>query len=128
MDEANARDMCEKNGSTLRSYEGGRAASLILRSGQPILISVGASTAKVLTSRPIFGWRLPKVIVSQHIEGWEPTFNTLDSLRRDACGSLVLDGLLSLLSRCQSIDELRLAWPALKNPIAVAALESVGAS
>jgi hypothetical protein len=127
MNELKAKAMCEKNGSTLRSYKLGSAAFLVLPSGEPIVISVGTTTVKVLTRRQIVGWRLPKVIESQPIESWEPSFPTLDRLHRYACGSMVLDGLLSLLSRCQSIADLRLTWPALRNPVAVAAIESLDA-
>lgn len=124
MDEVKAKAICEKNGSTLRSYERGRAAFLVLPSGEPIVISVGTASAKVFTSSTE-DWHLPKVIVSQPIEVWEPSFRRLDRLHRYACGYMVLDGLLSLLSRCRSIDELRLSWPGLENPIGVAGRELI---
>jgi hypothetical protein len=132
MNEDKAKIICEKNGSTLSSYKLGSGAFLILPSGEPIMISVGTATAKVFTKRPIFGWHFPKVIVSQPIKDWEPTFPTLDRLHRYACVAMVLDGLLSLLAPCKSIAELRLEWPVLlrdprRHPIAVAAMGSFDA-
>jgi hypothetical protein len=109
MNEVDAKTICENHGPSLLSYELGKAAYIVLPSSEPIVISIGTSTVKVFTKRAIFGWRFPKVIVSQSIATWEPRFDKLDRLRRFGCGAMVLDGLLSLVSRCRSLDELRLA-------------------
>jgi len=121
MNEQDARAICEKHGSAFLSYEVGRAAYIVLPSNEHIIISIGTSTAKVLIKRRIFGWRFPRVIASQSIATWEPTFRKLDRLRRFACGVMALDGLLSLVSKCKSVDELRLVWPVMRNPMEVMA-------
>jgi hypothetical protein len=36
---------------------------------------------------------------------------------------MVLDGLLSLVSKCKSLDELRLVWPVIRNPLDVSAAD-----
>jgi len=125
MNEVDAKIICKNNGSSLLSYELGKAAYIVLPSSEPIVISIGTLTVKILTKRAIFGWLFPKVIVSQSISTWEQGFNKLDRLRQFGCGAIVLDGLLSLVSRCRSLDELRLAWPVLRNPLDAWAAEKL---
>jgi hypothetical protein len=86
MTEADARIICENYGSSLLSYELGRAAYVVLPSKEHIVISIGTSSAKVCTKRAIFGWRLPKVVASQSLSAWEPRSALLDRLRRFGCG------------------------------------------
>jgi hypothetical protein len=121
MDEQKASAISARNGSLLLNYELGRSAFLLLASGEQVVISIGTVTTKVFVRRAIVGWRFPKTIASQPINAWQPTFLSLDKLRRFACGCMVLDGLVDLVSRCRSLSELRMAWPALRNPIEVAA-------
>jgi hypothetical protein len=123
MNEQDAKAICEKHGSSFLSYELGRAAYIVLPSNEHVIISIGTSTAKVFTKRRILGWWFPKVITSQSIAIWEPTFDKLDRLPRFLCCAMVLDGLLSLVSKCKSLDELRLVWPVIRNPLDVSAAD-----
>jgi hypothetical protein len=125
MNEQDAKAICEKHGSSFLSYTLGRAAYIVLPSNEHVIISIGTLTAKVLTKRRILGWWFPKVITSQSIAIWQPTFDKLDRLRRFACGAMVLDGLLSLVSKCKSLDELRLVWPVIRNPLDVSAADMI---
>ena len=120
MIEQQARAICQANGSILLSYEQGRAAFLVLPSREQVVISVGTDTAKIIVRRPIIGWLFPKTIASQQITVWAPEFPELDQLRRFACGSMVLDGLIELVSECRSLSEIKSIWHSLRNPIGVA--------
>jgi hypothetical protein len=121
MDESAAKSLCLKNGSQLLSYADGRAALLVLQSGEPLIISVGASSAKLCVRRRVFGWRLPRVIASEQLSKWERQYNQLTALQREATRAYVLDGLLSLVSGLASLAELQLAWCVLRNPLEVGA-------
>ena len=121
MDEASAKSLCLKNGSQLLSYAEGRAALLVLRSGESLIISVGTSSAKLCVRRPILGWRIPSVIASEQLSKWERQYNQLTALQREAIRAYVLDGLLSLVSGFASLAELQLAWRVLRNPLEVGA-------
>jgi hypothetical protein len=116
-----ARSIVEANGSELLSYKLGRAAFLVLLSNEEVVISIGASTAKVFARRPIIGWRFPRTIAMRRIDYGEPIFGSLDRLRRFACGCMVLDGLMGAISRYRSISELQLGWTVIRNPMEVAA-------
>ena len=117
MKEADAKILCEKNGSSLLSYELGKAAYIVLPSSEHIIISIGTLTAKILTKHATSDWRFPEVVVSQDISTWEPSLKKHDRLRQFGIGAMALDGLVSLVSRCRSLHELRLAWPVLRNPL-----------
>ena len=67
MTEEEAKAMCKSNGSTLLSYTLGRAAYLVLPSGEHVLISIGFVNVKLFTKRYFFGWKWPKVVVSHPI-------------------------------------------------------------
>ena len=121
MEESAAKSLCLKNGSQLLSYADARAALLVLRSGEPLIISVGTTSAKLCVRRPIFGWHLPRVIASEQLSKWERQYNQLTALQREAIRAYVLDGLLSLVSGFASLAELQLAWRVLRNPLEVGA-------
>lgn len=125
MKEGDARVTCESRGSSMLSYQLGKAAYIVLPSNERIIISIGTLTVKVLTKRSIIGWKFPKVIVSQSIASWEERFDKFDRLRRFGCGAMILDGLLCLVSSFKSIEELRLAWPVLRNHLEVWASEKL---
>lgn len=125
MIESVAKAMCENNGSALLGYTLGRSAYLVLPSGEHVIISIGTRNVKLLTKRFLFGWSWPKVVVSQQIADWEPNYLKLDKLRRLACGAMILDGLVSLISRFRGFGELLIAWPDLKNPIGIAGIENI---
>lgn len=122
-----ARSISQANGSTLLGYEHGKTAFLVLPSKEQVVISIGTGTVKVFTRRLVLGWVFPRTIALQHIAYWEPSFAGLDRLRRFACGCMVLDGLIDLVSRCRSISELRLAWTVLRNPLEVAVSQTLKA-
>ena len=123
MDETTAKSHCLRNGSQLLSYSGARAASLILHSGEQVVISIGPTTAKVCVSRPLFGWFLPRVVASERLSKWDDRYSQSNAFYRDVFQAMILDGLLSLVSRFRSVAELQLAWSVLRNPIEVAVLE-----
>jgi len=117
VDETQAKLICEKNGAALIDYENGKVAYLILPSKEHVIISVGTQTVQVVTKRFMFGWRLPKVVVSKDITDWEPNYHKLGKLNRMFINYMILDGLLSLISRIRTLQKLSLAWIVLKNPI-----------
>src|SRR5262249_30195886 len=98
----------------------GPCAMRVLPSGEQILISIGSATAKILVKRPLFGWLFPKVIVSEQLSAWQPEYPRYNVFYRQICQSMVLDGLLTSLSQCQSLKELQQCWKTMQNPIAVA--------
>jgi hypothetical protein len=78
-----AKKACEGRGSTLLAYEPGMSASLVLQSGETLLISIGPATAKIFIPRRIFGlgsifpkigWYFPQTFASQQLTIWEPKF------------------------------------------------------
>jgi len=57
--------------------------------------------------------------VSQQLSHWESKYRILGKLKHFGIASMVLDGLVSLISRIRDFRELVLAWPVMKNPIDV---------
>jgi hypothetical protein len=112
-----ATKLCADHGSLLLQYQSPRVAMLMLPSAEPLLISIGTTSAKIFRRRTLFGWFLPCCVASQSLSAWEPRYKQFNSLHRTICRGMVLDGLVDLVSRAKSIDELRLAWCALKNPL-----------
>lgn len=123
MDETSAKSHCLKHGSQLLSYTGGRVASIGLQSGEHVVISIGTATAKVFVRRPLFGWWLPRVVASARLSKWDDRYLRYNALYRGVLRAMILDGLLSLVSRCSSVAELQLAWCVIRNPIEVAVME-----
>jgi hypothetical protein len=123
MNVSDAAILCEQHGSTLVNYQEIRLAVLMLRSGEQVLISIGTTSAKVFRRSSVFGWRFPKCCVSKTLVSWDSRYTQFDNFHRAVCRGMVLDGLLSLISRVESIDELCLAWCAFRNPLEVAASE-----
>lgn len=114
--EERLRNLCKKNGSTLASYTRGRSAFVVLSSMEPIIVSIGVTTAKIAKKRPLLGWYLPKKIASERIEIWDEQFYSYNSFLRLAARGLVLDGLIILLSKCRSVEDILTAWGSLDNP------------
>ena len=123
MNAADASKLCAQNSAVLLNYQHPRSAFLRLRSGEEVLISVGTTSAKVFRRNPLFGWALPKRCVSKPLVAWEGRYAQFNNLHRAACRGIVLDGLLDLISRAESIGELCLAWPFIKNPLEVASVK-----
>jgi hypothetical protein len=115
-----AKAHCANRGSVLRHYEPGRVASIVIPSGEVLIISLGTATAKILAKRTLLGWLLPKTIGTKNLSDWVPDYRTCSGLQRSVARAMVLDGLVSLASRAKYADELSLAWIVLKNPIEVA--------
>jgi hypothetical protein len=118
-----AQAVCAKYGSVLQQYEMGRVALLVLPSHEPLIISIGTITAKVLTRRAFGGWIFPKTVASKELSDWIPDFNRLSAAQRFAGGAMVLDGLLSLTARARNVAEISLAWIVLRDPVEVAVAE-----
>ena len=123
MNAADASKLWAQHGATLLNYQYPRLALLGLRSREEVLISIGTVSAKVFRRNPLFGWALPKCCVSKPLVEWEPRYSRFKNLHRTVCRGMVLDGLLDLVPRANSIDELCLAWCAIKNPLEVASVK-----
>ncbi len=123
MKQEEAQAVCAKYGSVLQQYQMGRVALLILPSHEPLIISIGTTTAKVLTKRAFGGWKFPKTLGSKVLSDWIPDFNRLSAAQRFAGGAMVLDGLLSLTARARNVAEISLAWIVLRDPVEVAVAE-----
>src|SRR5207249_8007270 len=119
MNVSDASNLCAEHGGVLLNYQHPRMALMALRSGEQILISIGTASAKVFRRSRLFGWTIPKRCVSKPIAVWEKRYTQFNNLHRTICRGMVLDGLLDLVSRAESIDELCLAWSVLKNPLEV---------
>jgi len=118
-----AQAVCAKYGSVLQQYEMGRVALLVLPSHEPLIISIGTTTAKVLTRRAFGGWKFPKTVASKELSDWIPDFNRLSAVQRFVGGAMVLDGLLSLTARARNVAEISLAWIVLRDPVEEAVAE-----
>lgn len=119
---AKATKLCESHGSALLSYQYPCVATLALRSGESIMLSIGTTTAKIFRRNSIFGWLFPKRLASHPLVAWDPRYPKFRDLERDVCKGMALDGLLSLISSVESINELCRTWPALGNPVEVGAI------
>lgn len=117
---SDAFKLCAEHGAVLLNYQQPRLALMALRSGEQVLISIGTTSAKVFRRDRLFGWVIPKRCVSKPLAAWEKRYTQFNNLHRTICRGMVLDGLLDLVSRTESIDELCLAWCVLKNPLEVA--------
>ena len=123
MNTTDATKVCETNGARLIHYETARVAKIELPSGEQVLISIGTASAKLYRKNRLFGWFLPRSFVSKPLVEWDPRYCHVSGFDRDVFRGMILDGLLSLLSRFKSIDELNRGWPTMKNPMEVASLE-----
>jgi hypothetical protein len=97
----------------------GRSAKIGLPSGEEIVISIGTADAKIFAKRGVFGWFLPRVIVSKRLSVWRSDYRQYNGFHRRLCRGMVLEGLLASLSHCRSIDEIQRAWQTMQNPVAV---------
>lgn len=122
MDVDDATKLCADHGALLLQYQSPRVAMLMLPSAEPLLISIGATSAKILRRSRLFGWFMPRCVASKQLSAWEPRYTQFNGLHRTICRGMVLDGLVDLVSRAKSIGELRLAWCALKNPLEVSSV------
>lgn len=117
-----ATKLCADHGALLLQYQFPRVAMLMLPSAEQLLISIGVTSAKIFRRSRLFGWFIPRCIASKQLSAWEPRYAQFNSLHRNICRGMVLDGLIDLVSRVKSIGELRLAWCALKNPLEVSSV------
>ena len=97
-------------------------------SGEHIVISIGSATAKILAKHSVFGWLLPRVIVSERLSVWQSDYPRYNGFHRRLCRDMVLEGLLSSLSHCRSIEQIRQAWLTMQNPVAVIGMAMMGIS
>jgi hypothetical protein len=115
-----AKAVCAKYGSSLESYSIARFARIRLVSGEVLLVSIAPTSVNILTKRGFFGWFVPRSIGSKNLSVWVPGFDQLARLERAAARAMILDGLVSLVARCRSIQELAMAWISLRNPMEAA--------
>jgi hypothetical protein len=118
----NISKICEEHGATLLQYKPPRLAVLRLDSGEEVLVSVGAATARVYRRNTLFGWFLPKRLLSQKLVSWDKNFATSTGFYREAFRKMFLDGLVNLVSQFKSIADVQVGWPTMKNPMEVASL------
>jgi hypothetical protein len=52
---------------------------------------------------------------------WQSHYPQYNKVHRLSCRIIALDGLLELLSRYETMEEIREAWPMIQNPLAVVA-------
>ena len=124
MDETHTKAHCLKHGSKLLLYTSGHVASIVLRSGEHVVISIGTDTAKIFTRRPLLGWWLPRVVVSEQLSKWDNRYLQFNDLYRGVLRAMILDRLLILVLRCSSVIEFAnsLSWDS-GNPIEITVLE-----
>src|SRR4051812_39524980 len=117
MDASAATKLCESRGAALLLYNPPGVAKVMLRSGDQLVISVGATSAKLFRRSPLFGWFVPRCCASKSLAEWDARYPQFDSLHRNVSRGMVLDGLLDLIPRAESLAELCLAWCAIRNPL-----------
>jgi len=123
MNVSDASKLCAEHGATLINYQHPRMALIGLRSGEHVLISIGTTSAKIFRRSRWFGWVIPKCCASKPLTEWEPRYTQCNNLHRTICRGMVLDGLLNLVPRANSIDELCIAWCAIKNSREIASVK-----
>jgi hypothetical protein len=117
-----ADKLCSSNGATLLHYKWPGVASVVLRSREQVVISIGTTSAKIFARRALLGWLAPKSCATRSLMEWEPRYAKFSDFHRNLCRGTVLDGLLDLVSRADSIKELKLSWHNIRNPLQVAAV------
>ena len=122
MDIDAASKLCNDHGTTLLHYKAPDVATLLLASGEQVVISVGTTSAKTFRRRALLGWLVPRCCAAKSLVEWEPRYTRFSTFDRRICRAMVLDGLLDLVSRIESIAELCVAWCVIRNPVQVAAL------
>ena len=122
MDANDASKLCESHGAALLHYTWPRVAKLVMRSREHILISIGIKTAKIFRPTPVLGWLFPTCCVSKPLAEWDARFREFRGVQRVAARGMVLDGLLDLVSRADSVAELCLAWCVIRNPMEIASI------
>src|SRR5258707_1375010 len=105
MNISEASKLCESHGAVVLRYEPPRVAVLRLRSGEQVMISIGTASAKMFRQNSILGWYLPKCCASTPLATWDERYPRFNNLHRTICQGMALDGLVSLISRLESIDE-----------------------
>jgi len=125
MIEEKLRRVCESNGCSLLGYTQGRSATLILASGEKVILSAGTSTFKVFAKRGAIGWLLPRTLGSKKLSDWlGESYNRRD-FRYLSAVVVAMQGVIILLSRCKSLNEVEIAWPELPNPVGEMALHEI---
>ncbi len=125
MDATNASKLCESHGATLLHYNPPGVARLAFRSREQIMISIGTASAKLFRPSRLFGWLFPRCCASKSLAEWDPRYTQFDAFHRNISRGMALDGLLDLVTRADSISELRLAWCAIRNPFEVASVGTI---
>jgi hypothetical protein len=122
MTDTDASKLCESHGATLLIYKPPRMASVVLRSREEIMISIGPTHAKIFKPSRLFGWLIPRCCASKPLAEWHSSYTQFNSLHRNICRGMVLDGLVDLVTSADSVAELCLAWCSIRNPLEITSL------
>ncbi len=125
MDKNKIKTICEQNGSKLVEYTSRRIALIVLPSGENLIISIGAFTAKIMRPRKFFGVFFPKVLLANNITAWEPAYQTQPAMAKEGTRLYLLAGLIMILSKCKTTKEVAMIWPTIENPIGLAAVNDL---
>ena len=112
--------LCRKRGSTLTQYQVGCVATIVLPSGETLIVSIAGESVKVFQKRPITRWLLPKVLVEKRITDWIPEYRNESVASKTIGAALVLDGLLSFIACTKCAAEVYAGWTVIKNPVELA--------
>jgi hypothetical protein len=120
METSTASALCKKHGAILLRYQLGRFAVIALPSGEELFLSLGLNTIKVMEKRGVFGFFLPRVIAKKKISEWAPAYRELQGIPRLFMATLLLDGLIWIISKMDSSSHVKMGWCVLRNPLDVA--------
>lgn len=105
IDENEVRSVCDRAGCSLRSYQDGKLAQVILRSGELIMISIGTTTVKLFARGAFLGWTFPRCVGTWSFLDVDPGWLRNVPLTRMLFSHFVLNALVELVSTCSSIAE-----------------------
>jgi hypothetical protein len=116
-DIAAANALCEARGCKLINYEVAKAAFVALPSNDNVIISVGATTAKVFQKNPFFAilpgkysWLYPKAILTFDMQVLDAEWQQLIPMTRLLIHVYILYAMLDLITSCKSSTEIRFKY------------------
>jgi hypothetical protein len=102
------KDMYTDNKSKLLDFKSGSYATILLQSGQEIMISIGTASVKFM--KPGFlSYVTPKTIINKDISDWDKRYRNSTPLEREGTKMFLLIGLLLALSKIKSESEIEAA-------------------
>ena len=104
METPKAHSVCNDFGCRLLQYQEGTLAAIQLPSGEQVLVSMGASSIKVMQKRPILGWLFCKAVLSVNLAqfGWSDCI----PLTRAVLSVILVDAVMELVIRARSIPDM----------------------